>query len=99
MNLARWERIVEGPLNIAAFAFLIAYSWRVIGNLQGAGAVVATAIIFLTWIVYAVNYVVSLALAADHGRWFSTHVLELLIVALPILRPLRLLRYVRLRRF
>jgi len=99
MDLARWERLVEGPLNVAAFVFLIAYSWRVIGDLQGSAALLANAIILATWLVYLVSYLVSLALAADHGYWFRTHLLELLVVAIPALRPLRLLQYVRIRRF
>lgn len=99
MDLARWERGVEGPLNVAAFVFLIAYSWRVIGDLQGSAALLANAIILATWLVYLVSYLVSLSLAVDHRRWFRTHLLELLVVALPALRPLRLLQYVRIRRF
>ena len=99
MNLARWERIAEAPLNGAAFVFLIAYSWRVIGDLQGDAALLANAIIFATWLAFLSNYLASLALSADHGSWFRTHLLELFIVALPVLRPLRLLQYVRIRRF
>ena len=97
MNLARWERLVEGPLNVAAVGFLVAYSWRVIGELQGAELIVANTIIFATWLVFLVNYLVSLVLATSRGPWFRSHILELLVVVLPVLRPLRLLRYVKLR--
>ena len=97
MNLARWEKIVDGPLNVAAFGFLVAYSWRVIGDLHGTAGMVANAVIFATWLIFLVNYLVSLALATSRGAWFRGHILELLVVVLPVLRPLRLLRYVKLR--
>jgi len=99
MDQARWQQIVEGPLNLAALVFLIAYSWRVIGDLQGAAAAIANAVVFATWLVFLTNYLANLALSADRRRWFTGHVFELLVVALPVLRPLRLLRYVRLRQF
>lgn len=99
MDLARWEKIAEQPLNLAAFAFLIAYSWRVIGDLHGPQAAVANTIILATWIVFVGSYLASLALSPDRGSWFRTHLLELFVVALPVLRPLRLLQYVRIRRF
>ena len=97
MNLARWERLVEGPLNVAAVGFLVAYSWRVIGELQGTEEILATTVIFATWLVFLVSYLVSLVLATSRGPWFRSHILELLVVVLPVLRPLRLLRYVKLR--
>lgn len=99
MNPARWERLAEQPLNLAAFTFLVAYSWRIIEDLQGPAANVANTIILATWIVFAANYLALLTLATDHSLWFRTHLLELLVVALPALRPLRLLQYVRIRRF
>ena len=97
MNLARWERIVDGPLNVAAVGFLVAYSWRVIGELQGTEEILANTVIFATWLVFLVNYLVSLALTTWRGVWFRSHILELLVVVLPVLRPLRLLRFVKLR--
>ncbi|TFB54781.1 potassium channel family protein [Cryobacterium tagatosivorans] len=99
MEQARWQQIVERPLNLAALAFLIAYSWRVIGNLEGTAAAIANAVVFATWLVFLVNYLANLALSTDRRRWLRSHVFELLAVILPALRPLRLLRYVRLRHF
>ena len=99
MDQARWQQIVERPLNVAALVFLIAYSWRVIGDLQGAEAAIANAVLLAAWLVFLANYLASLALSTDRRRWFTGHLFDLLVVALPALRPLRLLRYVRLRRF
>ena len=46
------------------------------------------------WLVFAADYVVHLYLARERGRWFITHLFDLLVVFLPVLRPLRLLRLV-----
>jgi voltage-gated potassium channel len=74
--------------------FLVAYAWEVIGDLHGLELVVAETIIWVTWIVFLLDYVVCLALAPRRWRWFSTHLFDLAIVVLPMLRPLRLLRLV-----
>ena len=44
------------------------------------------------WVVFVVDYVVSLWLADDRWRWFKHNLFTLLTIALPMLRPLRLLR-------
>lgn len=55
---------------------------------------VANWFITVTWGLFIVDYVVSLILAPRRGVWFFRHLHELLIVLLPMLRPLRLLRLV-----
>ncbi|WP_206053650.1 potassium channel family protein [Nocardioides iriomotensis] len=45
---------------------------------------------------FALDYTVRLILSRDRSRFVSSNVLDLLVVALPILRPLRLLRLVSL---
>jgi voltage-gated potassium channel len=44
------------------------------------------------WIVFLVDYLVRLYLAPERWRWVRAHVIDLLVVAVPFLRPLRLLR-------
>jgi voltage-gated potassium channel len=99
MTEKRWLRLTEWPLAGVSLIFLAAYSWEVIGNLQGARATVTETIINVTWALFALDYVVRFVLAAAKWRWFRTHLLDLLIVALPIARPLRLLRLVTLLNF
>ena len=94
MTQERWQRITGIPLTIAAVAFLIAYAWEVIGNLQGDSGLVAELVIAATWGVFVMDYVVNLVLAPHRRVWFRTHIFDLLIVVLPILRPLRLLRLI-----
>lgn len=89
MTQARWRKLTEWPLAIAAVAFLVAYSFEVIAEPNGKFAEV---VIPATWLVFLIDYVVNLVLAKPRGRWFYTHLLDLAIVVLPMLRPLRLLR-------
>ncbi|MFD4420857.1 potassium channel family protein [Agromyces sp. NPDC058484] len=96
MDQQRWQKLVDWPLAIAAMAFLIAYSWQVIGELTGTTAAVAETVIWGTWALFVVDYFVNLWLAEQRWRWFYTHLLDLAIVVLPMLRPLRLLRLVTL---
>jgi voltage-gated potassium channel len=94
MTQARWRELTDWPLTGAALAFLIAYSWEVIANLQGTAAVWCNIVIWVTWAAFVADYVVSFVLAQPRWRWFRKHLLDLAIVALPVLRPLRLLRLV-----
>jgi voltage-gated potassium channel len=50
------------------------------------------------WAVFAADYLARVWAAKDRRRYFSRHLLDLVIVALPALRPLRLLRLVILFR-
>ncbi|RFA14524.1 hypothetical protein B7R22_09385 [Subtercola boreus] len=87
---------MEWPLTAVSLVFLVAYSWDVIGNLRGQANFIAEIVMWAVWGVFVVNYVANLYLAPRRWRWFFTHILEFLIVVLPLLRPLRLLRLVML---
>ncbi len=95
-NAARWQRLTEWPLTGAAVIFLVIYAWSVLGDLQGPLDEIAQAVITITWAMFVVDYVARLVLAERRWRWFGRHLLDLVIVALPILRPLRLIRLVTL---
>ena len=96
MKQARWQKIADWPLTLAAIVFLAAYSFEVIGDLDGPRATVAEAVIWATWAVFLADYIINLVLAQPRWFWFRTHILDLLIVVLPMLRPLRLLRLLTL---
>lgn len=96
MTQERWQRLTTWPLFVAALVFLVAYSWRVIGELDDSRAGVANLLLAVVWVMFAVDYVVSLALAPSGGRaaWFRKNLFDLAAVILPALRPLSLLRLV-----
>jgi voltage-gated potassium channel len=57
---------------------------------------VCRAAVWLTWVVFVVEFGVRVVLAQRRGRYVLKHWLDVLIIALPLLRPLRLLRLVTL---
>ena len=92
----RWQQWTEWPLTATALVFLAAYAVEVLFNLPESRAPELDTIIVGTWVVFVLDYLVNLYLAPQRWRWFSRNIHLLLIVALPILRPLRLLRLVTL---
>ncbi|MGF9648191.1 potassium channel family protein [Pseudarthrobacter oxydans] len=96
MTQQRYRDLADWPLTMTALIFLAAYAWQVIGRIEGRGALWLEAVMWATWGVFAVDYVVNLWLADDRSGWFVRNLHELLIVALPFFRPLRLLRLVTL---
>jgi voltage-gated potassium channel len=93
-KLSRWEQRAEWPLAAVAVAFLVVYSVQVLGRPHGAEARVLWAASWVIWGVFVADYLIRLKLADDRSRWFVRHLLDLAVVALPLLRPLRLLRLV-----
>ncbi len=92
--LDRWEHRVEWPLAAVAVVFLIGYSVDVLEQPHGLTAQVVRVVSALCWAAFAVDYAVRLWLAPDRWRWFYQHLLDLAIVVLPLIRPLRLVRLV-----
>jgi voltage-gated potassium channel len=95
-NLQRWERRTEWPLAALALVFLAVYSVQVFTRPHGYQSLGLWAVTWIIWGFFALDYVARLYLAGDSWRWFIRHLFELAIVALPLLRPLRLLRLILL---
>jgi hypothetical protein len=54
------------------------------------------AIDYLIWAVFAAEYAIKLYLAPNRRQFIARHIPDLIIVVVPMLRPLRVLRSVRL---
>ena len=93
-RVRRWERRVEWPLAGVATLFLIVYSIQVLADPQGRINDGLEVILAVTYVLFVMDYLVRLGLANHRSRWFFQHLVDLAIVALPFLRPLRLLRLV-----
>jgi voltage-gated potassium channel len=93
-KLHRWEQRTEWPLAAVALIFLAVYSVQVLTQPHGQQARVLWAVTWAAWGLFVVDYIARLCLASDRPRWFFRHLIDLAIVALPLLRPLRLLRLV-----
>jgi voltage-gated potassium channel len=92
VSFEAWKRATEWPLMVLSVVFLAAYAWEVIGNLTGPRAVLPDITMNVVWAAFFVEYVISLAIASPKKRWFLTHLHELAVIAVPMFRPLRLLR-------
>ena len=92
-RLARWEHAVEWPLIIAALLFLVAYAAQILATPQGVVETVAEFVLRATWAMFVIDYVVRVCIAERRWHWFVRHLLDLAIVALPMFRPLRLMRF------
>jgi voltage-gated potassium channel len=88
-----WERISSFPLLIASLLFLTAYAalvlaageWHVLRDVEWL-------VIIGTWALFAADYGVRLALSRPRLRFVRTRWLDLLVLVLPLLRPLRVVQ-------
>jgi len=87
-----WRKYSEWPLAIAAVVFLFAYSMEVIEDVPDQSATVFDVIVWATWGLFVIDYLASLILAERRLHWFTHNLPALAILALPVLRPLRLMR-------
>ena len=91
----RWDQRVEYPLTIAAGLFLAAYAWPILDpGLDSALVDLCLVVTWSTWFLFAVDYLTRLTLSVDRRQFVQRNTLDLAVVVLPILRPLRLLRLV-----
>lgn len=95
----KWCAIVELPMAVCSALLLAAYAYVVIADLRERDISWPFVVMFAVWVVYVVDYVVSLALVTNRVSWFFRHLHLLLIVVFPFLRPLYMLRFITFLRF
>lgn len=89
----RYERASELPLTALAVAFLAVLAAPIIHPRLPAAASLALRVADIgIWLAFAADYLTRLRLTGDRRRFVRGHLIELAAVALPALRPLRLLR-------
>jgi voltage-gated potassium channel len=94
----RFSRAVDGPLTILALVMLPLIVLPLVTDLSPATESVFLAIDYLIWAVFAAEYAIKLYLAPNRRQFVAQHIPDLIIVLVPMLRPLRVLRSVRLLR-
>jgi voltage-gated potassium channel len=93
----RWEQATDWPLMVAAVVFLAAYAVPVLApDLPTWLLDLCRWLIWITWGIFVVDIAVRLALADERLRYLVRHWYDVLVIALPLLRPLRLLRLIPL---
>ena len=98
-RVERWERRSEIPLLLLAVAFLIAYAWPVLDPRLDPDVLTMLSVASWTvWVAFAVDFAARVWLADDRRRYAVAHWYDVALIALPMLRPLRLLRLLALAR-
>ncbi len=91
----QWERMSEWPLIASSIAFLIAYAVPIIEpEISTELSRVCSGVVIGTWILFSADYVVRLSLAERRRDFVTKLLLDLVVIVLPLLRPLRLVRLV-----
>lgn len=89
----QWEKRLEWPLMVVSLVFLVAYAIPIVDPSVSSGVTaLCNAVVLGTWVLFAADYVFRLAIARSKARFVKANLLDLAILALPLLRPLRLLR-------
>jgi voltage-gated potassium channel len=93
----RWEEATNWPLMVAAVIFLAAYALPVLDpDLPTWLLDLCRSLSWITWGIFVLDLVVRLTLADQRMRYLVRHWYDLLVIVLPLLRPLRLLRLIPL---
>ena len=96
MDIQQWERATAAPLMVAAVGFLAAYAIPILNpGLDDRLLVICEAVTWGTWLLFAVNYFCRFGLADDRKRYLLHHILDFLVIILPLVRRLRVLRLSR----
>ncbi|QGV80815.1 potassium channel family protein [Streptomyces ficellus] len=91
----RWEARTQTPLLALALAFAVAYAVPIVApDAERWVHTSCTAVEWVVWGAFALDYVIRLALAPSRWHFVRSHPLDLLAVLLPLVQPLRLLRLV-----
>ncbi|TGA83384.1 potassium channel family protein, partial [Streptomyces palmae] len=92
-RLEVWERRNGQPLLAAWALFFVAYAVQVLATGLSPGArALWSAVTAVTWSAFALDYLVRLVLSEDRRRFVRSQWLDLLVVAVPLLRPVRLVQ-------
>jgi len=84
---------------VVAVSFLVAYAWPILNpDLEARWHLVLATATWVAWAVFAVDYAARLVLTDWRWRFVRRNLLDLAVIVLPLLRPLRLLRLVTLVR-
>ncbi|MDX3354254.1 potassium channel family protein [Streptomyces sp. ME01-24h] len=92
-RLREWERRGSVPLSIASLVFLVTYAVRVLlPDLRPEWSDLLLTITVVTWGLFVLDYLVRVAVAPHRWNYVRRRWLDLVVVVLPLLRPLRLLQ-------
>ncbi len=92
-RVERFERRTEWPLAMLAVVFLVAYAWPVLDpQLSPAWKRTCLIVNYVIWVLFALEFIWRVVLANGRGRYLWHNIADVFMIALPVLRPLRVLR-------
>lgn len=94
----RFAQAVDTPMLVLTVLWLPVLIIPLATAVHGAVATSFAAVDYTVWALFSIEYLTKLWLAPHRGQFFKSHILDLLIVAVPFFRPLRMGRLVRLLR-
>lgn len=90
---AQWERRLEWPLLVVSLVFLIAYAIPIVDPaVSPAVAAACDLVVLVSWVLFAADYAFRFLIARRRLQFVRANLVDLAVLALPLLRPLRLLR-------
>jgi voltage-gated potassium channel len=94
----RFSAAVDGPLTVLAVLWLPVLVVPLVIRVRAGVAGTLDLIDYVVWAVFVAEYLIKCYLAPSRGLFVRRHLIDLLVIAVPVLRPLRLLRVLRLLR-
>jgi len=89
----RYERLTRAPLAALGLLFLAVYAWPILDtDLGGDWRYACAKATEIIWAMFAADFVIRIALTQDRRTFLRRNWLDLILIALPMLRPLRALR-------
>ena len=93
MTLKEWQKKAALPTLILSLLYTVSFVypiyWYPVSHEVKTFCLVIN---YLTWAAFAFDYLIQMKLAPDNRKYFKSHIFELLLVVLPVFRPLRALR-------
>ncbi len=95
-GLKRYEARTEWIMVALSIMFLVVIILPYAHPLSRTEDQLLRSIDVVVWGIFAVDYLLRLLIAAERTKFITTHLFDLLVVAVPFMRPLRLVRVVSL---
>ncbi|GAA1238436.1 potassium channel family protein [Prauserella halophila] len=94
-RLTSWEQRTEWPMIVLSVLFFAGYAWTVLQpGMDGELRWLLNVAMWVVWGVFAADYLIRLALSRRRGRFVLRNLFDLVVIAVPMLRQLRVLRLV-----
>jgi voltage-gated potassium channel len=94
----RFSAAVDVPLTVLSVLWLPVLVIPLVTHIPPAVAASFDTVDYVVWGTFVIEYLVKLYLAPSRRRFVTHHLIDLAVIALPVLRPLRALRVLRLLR-